>query len=276
MSALARRPGWQAAYDTGHPFDFLAASTGNGSVVCGRTVAGRDHSGRRSPLMGTLRLDLRAPLAFAATAPFAFEHAWQGLAIALDTIMQLPRDNTGALPAGAPCAVKTSRRALRALLDDYVTTEHTSSLNVLLASAGHTNDVVPVTRALFRVLAAARARPKVRIDRGLVLPLPVDPLRRPRVAAFWLDLIITALDGRDIEMVALLTQEPTARLIVSFDGTRSSELIAAWMPEVASEHYLDLIEPDLDVVLDRYPLPDATTLSGLRHAFLQSLKDIGR
>jgi type VI secretion system protein ImpM len=273
MSEFAQHAGWQAAYDTALPFDFLAASTDNGSVVCGRAAAGRDHSGRRSPLMGTLRIDTRLPVPFAAMGPLAFEQSWQGIGAALDRIMQLPRDNTGTLPTGTPCPVTTSPRALRALLDDYAATEPGPSLDALFAVAGHTNGVVAVARALRQVLAAVRERPHVRIDRGLVLPLPADPLRRPRVAAFWLDLVLTTLAGRDIEMVALLTHETSPRLIVSFDGTRSMELTAAWMPEHAPRDYLDLTRADPDTTLGRFGLPDASTLSSLRHAFFHSIRE---
>lgn len=273
MSELARHPGWQAAYDTALPFDFLAASKDNGSVVCGRATPGRDHCGRRSPLMGTLRVDAARPLAFAVTSPLAFEQAWQGIGAALTAIMQLPRENTGALPAGEACAVNTSPRNLHAVLDDYLATESSTSLDSLLAVAGHTNDVVSVTRALLRALMAVKMRPQVRIERGLVLPLPMDPLRRDRLAAFWLDLIVTALGDRDVELVVLLTQEPNARLIVSFDGTRGTELIAAWMPENAARQYVDLIAPDPDIAFGRYPLPSPSTLAQLRQAFFHSLKE---
>lgn len=273
MSELARHPGWQAAYDTALPFDFLVASKDNVSVVCGRATPGRDHCGRRSPLMGTLRIDAGHPLAFTATAPLAFEQAWQGIDNALTGIMLLPRDTTGALPAGEPCAVRTSPRNLHALLDEYVATESSTSLDTLLAAAGHTNDVVSVTRSLLRALMAVRMRPKVRIERGMVLPLPTDPLRRNRLASFWLDLIVTALGDRDVELVAILTQDPNARLIVSFDGTRGSELIATWMPENAVQLYVNLMAPDPDIAFGRYPLPSPSTLAQLRQAFIQSLKE---
>lgn len=275
MSELARHLGWQAAYDTAQPFDFLVASRDNASIVCGRATPGRDHFGRRSPLMGTLRVDVARPLAFAATAPLAFEQAWQGIGAGLDAIMVLPRDNTGALPAGEACTVQTSARNLQASLGDYLATESSTSLDALLGAAGHENGVVPVARALLRTMTAVRMRPQAHIERGLVLPLPADPIRRDRVAAFWLDLILTGLGSRDIEIAALLTQEPGPRLIVSFDGTRGTELIATWMPEKATQRYVDLIAPHPEIAFGRYPLPSPSTLAELRQAFHQSLKETG-
>ncbi len=274
MSKLAHHPDWHAAYDAAKPFDFLIASKDNTNVVCGRVAAGRDSHGRRSPLMGTLRIHATCSMTFAAVAPLAFERAWLGIGHALDSVIQLPREITGVFPAGEAFAVQTSVRQLLALMDNYLASESSTYLDTLLAPAGHQTKVVTAARSLLRVMTSVRMRPLLCIERGLVLPLPMDPLRRYRLAAFWLDLIVTALDGRDVELIGLLSHGPNARLIVSFDGTRDTELIAMWMPETTSTQYVDLTAPDPDIAFGRYPLPPSSTLAQLRQAFIASIKDM--
>jgi len=267
IHAGGKHNGWTTAYDCGLPVDFLAVSSENRNVACGAVVPGRDSCGRRYPLIGMLRIEARLPLAFAPTAPLAFTQAWPAINDGLARIIGLPRDEPNVITPGQACEVATDEHALAALLEDYVATETVKALDESL-TACHSATTTRVVTALASLLAPISGQPGARIGRGLILPLPADPVRQPRVASVWLDLLVSALGQRNVEVVALRTSGASPRLIVSFDGTRGSELLAAWMPEAVADQYIDLtkMSPNADEP-EAGQLGPCTSLTQLRESF---------
>src|SRR5690606_40667144 len=78
----------------------------------------------------------------------------------------------------------------------------------------------------------------VAIDKGLELPLPADPLYRPLVGAFWLDIVAAFLSRGDFELAVLIRDEATPRMIVGFNGADHHTLRAALDPHFAAGHLI--------------------------------------
>jgi type VI secretion system protein ImpM len=277
MARLAEFPGWQVAYDAAGSFDILAATTASHSVAIASCRPSRDRAGRRFPLLACLRMRSRTPLSFAASAPASLAAIWSRLQQDLAKLHSV--DDAGpslrAMSTSAVPPIGGTDHTGKAL-DEYVATESVANLDELLAAAGHDTKVVHVLAALHPLLRAVAAQPDAGIHRGLILPLPADPLRRPRVAAFWMTQVVTCLATRDVEVVALLATTPTPRLILSLDGTRGTELTAAVHAEWVRDAYIDLTDappPSREQLPSRTPGSPHVPLSRLSDAFLSDRRE---
>jgi type VI secretion system protein ImpM len=277
VARLAEYPGWQKAYDASGPFDVLAATTANGSVAVASCLPSQDRAGRRFPVFACVRVRSRTPIAFAASAPPSLATIWSRLQHDLAQLHGV--DDVGpplrSMSTSAVSMPGGSRHTGHAL-DEYLATESVANLDELIAAAGHDTQVLHVLAALHPLLRAVAAQPDAGIYRGLILPLPADPLRRPRVAAFWMTQVVTYLDARDVEVVALLASTPTPRLILSLDGTRGTELTAAVHPDWVRDAYIDLTTaptPSRQHVPPRVPGSPHVPLSRLSDAFLSAHRE---
>ncbi|HVI55663.1 MAG TPA: type VI secretion system-associated protein TagF [Luteibacter sp.] len=274
MARLAEFPGWQAAYDATGPLDILAAATASDSVVAASCRPSQDRAGRRFPLLACLRVRSRTPISFAASAPASLATLWSRLQHDLAQLHSV--DDAGpSLRAMSMSAVSLAGGAghTEKALDEYVATESVADLDQLIAAAGHYTQVLHVLAALHPLLRAVAAQPDASIHRGLILPLPADPLRRPRVAAFWMTQVATYLAARDVEVVALLATTPTPRLVLSLDGTRGTELTAAVHADWVRDAYIDLTDappPSHEQLPSRMPVSPHVPLSRLSDAFLSA------
>lgn len=272
MARLAEHPGWQAAYDVSGSFDVLAATTQSRHIAAGTCLPSRDAASRRCPMLGCLRVQSRTPMAFAATAPIAMGSLWSCLQHDLTQLKTLQEPGPALQRMGAtPMLINAEKRPHDEALREYMSTESATHLDALLASAGHAAQTFNVLAALHALLTAVAAEPDLPISRGLILPLPEDPMRRTRVAAFWMTQLLPYLGKRDIEMVAVLTRSPTPRLIISLDGTRGTEVMAAIEPAWVADAYIDLTSvpaPGAHELLPNIPRSPHASLHRLSEAFL--------
>jgi type VI secretion system protein ImpM len=277
MARLAEYPGWQVAYDATGPFDILAATTASDSVAAAACRPSQDRAGRRFPLLACLRVRSRTPISFAASAPASLATIWSRLQHDLTQLHSVD-DAAASLRGMATSAVSLPRGTnhTEKAIDEYVATESVANLDELFAAAGHGTQVLHVLAALHPLLRAVAAQPGAGIHRGLILPLPADPLRRPRVAAFWMTQVVTYLAARDVEVVALLATTPTPRLILSLDGTRGTEITAAVHADWVRDAYIDLTDappPSREQLPVRVPGSPHVPLSRLSDAFLSAHRE---
>jgi type VI secretion system protein ImpM len=277
MARLAEYPGWQAAYDTAGPFDILAATTVSDSVAVASCRPSQDRARRRFPLLACVRVRSRAPISFAASAPASLATIWSRFQHDLAQLHSVD-DAAVSLRGMATCPVSLPGGTdhTEATLNEYLATESVANLDKLIAAAGHDTHVLHVLAALHPLLRAVAAQPGAGIHRGLILPLPEDPLRRPRVAAFWMTQVVTYLAARDVEVVALLATTPTPRLILSLDDTRGTELAAAVHSDWVRDVYIDLTDappPSREQLPARVPGSRHVPLSRLSDAFLSAHRE---
>ncbi|SKB88205.1 type VI secretion system-associated protein TagF [Luteibacter sp. 22Crub2.1] len=270
MARLSEHPGWQTAYDASESFDVLAATTHSRNVAAGTCLPSHDAAGRRCPMLACLRVQSRTPMAFAATAPIALGTLWSCLQHDLSQLKTLQDTGSSLQRMGTtPMLINADKRPHDEALREYMSTESAIHLDALLVSAGHATKTSNVLAALHALLNGVAAEPYLPISRGLILPLPADPMRRTRVAAFWMTQLLPYLGKRDIEVVALLTRTPTPRLVISLDGTRGTELMAATMPAWVADAYIDLTcAPSPGELLPNVPQSPHACLQRLSEAFL--------
>jgi type VI secretion system protein ImpM len=121
---------------------------------------------------------------------------------------------------------------------DFLDLQDLGALQGLLQEAGHPGRLALTLPALGLLLQPVLAGGGAHIDKGLSLPLPRDPLYRPLVAAFWLDLVAGFLARAPFELAVLLPDGPSPRLVVGFNGADGRTLHAALDPQAAEEQLI--------------------------------------
>lgn len=284
VELLAADPGWKQTYDAAPPLHFAFLGSRSKLAIGGHFLPSRDASQRRFPFLSATRFEVAQPLAFIARSPLALSRLWT----------QLARHGRAALAAEdagdalrelaeSRVAVNADPALYEAPFVDFLDMQDVGSLQQLLRDSGHPRlqlrTTLPALGLLMQPLVAGGP---AQIDKGLALPLPRDPLYRPLVAAFWLDLIAGFLGRAEFEL-AIISRDGDehggARLLIGFNGADGRTLHAALDPRVAGEQLIrvddaDWVDEQLgDYALNRlvsYVERDALSLRLARKAFAET------
>lgn len=271
VEALAIDPRWKEVYDRARPthFAFLGSRTPLGLV--GHLLASHDASGRRFPFITAARIETSEPLGFLARSPLALGRAWSRLGAAARRAMEAG-DATPVLSdlAATEIEVEGAVDAYDASLRDFLEMQTVFGLESMLAQAGHALDLRQLLLGLGMLLQPLPASGANSLERGLLLPLPTDPLYRPLVAALWLDLVASFLARADFEL-ALFMPLPDGSapvMVLGFDGASPRALNALLDPNLGREVYIDTrdaawVEEDLGQDYAVHKLSSYLAQSGL-------------
>ena len=250
LELMARNPAWRQLYDGAVPLHFAFLGSGNRVAVAGHFVPSRDASGRRFPFLLATRLEVARPLAFIGRSALALSRPWSLMA-RLGQQALAAGDATPVLReiGAARIAMESGTRSGDAAFDDFLELQDVASLQALLQSPGRPplllRQILPALGLLLQPVAAAAGG----VDKGLSLPLPADPLYRPLVAAFWLDLVSGFLARADFELVLLLRgeaphEEDGPRLLLGFNGADGRTLHGALDPAEAATRFIDIADAE--------------------------------
>ncbi|HBK45996.1 MAG TPA: type VI secretion system-associated protein TagF [Xanthomonadaceae bacterium] len=251
VELLSQNPDWKRLYDEAPDIHFGFLGSRSRTVVCGHFQPSRDSSQRRFPLLSAVRLEAADPLAFIGRGPLALSKVWAGLSrLAAQAVADA--DAAGALGemAAAQYTLNPDPAAYNATFNDFLDMQSVGSLERLFAEAGHgevrLRQVLP---ALGLLLQPVLAGGNVAIDKALEFPLVRDPLYRPLVAAFWLDMVSSFLGRGDFELGVLVRNDATPCMVVGFNGADHQALRAVLDPREAGDF---LIHVDQAEWVDEY------------------------
>lgn len=240
IELLSETPNWKALYDSAPDVDFAFLGSRSRLAVCGHFLPSRDASERRFPFLSAVRLEVPDPLDFIARSPMALTRLWAGLG------RHAQQAHAAADPTAVLRELAETRYTLRidpaayaASFRDFTEIHSVGSVEALLRESGHAQAqlqyMLPALGLLLQPLLAGGAN---QIDKGLALPLPRDPLYRPLVASFWLDLIVGFIARAEFELAILIKEEQAPMLIVGFTGADSQLLQAVLDPATAAERLI--------------------------------------
>jgi type VI secretion system protein ImpM len=246
LEALAVDPRWKEIYDRAQPMHLAFLGSRNPLGLAGHLVASRDASGRRFPFITAARLQTTQPLDFMARSPQALSRAWSLLATAARQACEA-QDATPVLADLSKQTVDLHSQlgGYHQSLQDFLEFQTVSSLGGLLAQAGHVLDLRQTLLGLGLLLQPLPGSAVQSLDRGLLLPLPADPLYRPLVASLWLDLVAGFLARADFELgifMPLGTQEGPPVMALGFEGASARVLQATLDPAKGREVFIDTRE----------------------------------
>lgn len=248
VEALSTEPRWKLLYDRAAPthFAFLGSRAPRGLV--GHLVASSDASGRRFPFIVAATLEVSDPLAFLARSPLLLGRPWQRMEAAARQAHSAA-DATPVLAqiGQAEVELESAATAYDANFRDYLEMGTLGHTEALLRQAGHAVNLRTLLLGLGLLLQPVPASGMQRLDKGLLLPLPADPMSRPYVAALWMDLIAGFLARGAFELVMFLPQATDTGapwLALGFDGPSPRGLQALIDPAQRPAVFVDALQAD--------------------------------
>jgi type VI secretion system protein ImpM len=245
LEQLSQDVAWKQLYDMGHPFNFAILGSRSRGAIAGHLLPSTDASGRRFPFMTAVSMDIPQPQAFLSRSPLAFSRVWARLERETRVARDAP-DPTVPLSelVDNRANVNVLYESLNPAFQDFLEMQTLESLQSMLGTQDHPVSVRRILLALGILLQPVMSSGSARIGKGLLLPLPNDPLYRNLVSTLWLDLISGFLGRADFELLALLRQGPQSALAVGFSGVQGRGLQAMFDPRVAEQDFIALYDPD--------------------------------
>ncbi|MFT4256751.1 MAG: type VI secretion system-associated protein TagF [Pseudoxanthomonas sp.] len=242
LELLSQDVNWKQTYEAAQPLQFALLGPRNRLAIAGHLQPSRDAADRRFPFLSATRLQVTPSPEFVAHSPLAFSRLWT-------TLGRMARAAVAAEDASAPLqqivetpfSLNVNAAAYDAPFLDFLDMQVLDSLEEALSDAGH-GRVVPkwTLPALGLLLQPALTGAPMPTDKGLSLPLPRDPLYRPLVAAFWLDLVCGFLTRADVELALLLNEGSRPRLMIGFNGADGRILHSALDARIGSERLINI------------------------------------
>lgn len=241
MELLVADLRWKLVYDEASPMHFAVLGSRSPMGLAGYLMASQDSSGRRFPFVTGGSFETPQPLEFIARSPLALSRLWARL----ERTAQQARaagdfaDVQGHLQQGT-LELESSPAAYEAQFRDFAEMQTVSSLESLLSQSGFDISMRQSLLALGMLLRPLLVQGSGRLEKGLALPLASDPLYRPLVAAFWLDLIVPFVARSDVELAIFVTAGVVQRpmLLLGFAGASPHTLLSAFDPQVREREHV--------------------------------------
>ncbi|MGP1664533.1 MAG: type VI secretion system-associated protein TagF [Rhodanobacter sp.] len=281
LEQLSQDASWKQLYDMGQPLNFAILGSRSRGAIAGHLLPSTDASGRRFPFMTAVSMDVPQPLAFLSRSPLAFSRVWARM----EREALIAHDSTDPV---APLADLADNRAnvnvlyesLNPAFQDFLEMQTLESLQSLLTVHEESISVRRILLAMGILLQPVMSSGAARIGKGLLLPLPRDPLYRNLVSTLWLDLISSFLARADFELLVLLRHGPQPTLAVSFNGIQGRVLQAMFDSRIADQDFIPLHDPDwvedhahddpLLKKLSAYASQDSLSLRTARNTFRET------
>ena len=247
LELMATDARWKLIYDSAPPVQFAFLGSRGRLAIAGYMVPSSDSSGRRFPFVAACPFDVDSPMEFLARSPLALSRVWgrlevltRGLLDTDDAAEPLRRIAEAAIP------VETAAAAYDAYFQDFLEMNDLRSLTALLAAGGYRVNLQHLFLALGLLLQPVMASGASHIDKGLVLPLPAEPLYRGLVASLWLDLISRFLGRADFELALFQVQRGDGRwsLVIGFSGAQARTLYGVFDAQVGAERNIEIEDAD--------------------------------
>ena len=243
IELMSADPRWKEVYDRSPSAYFAFFSASNQRAIAGYLEASADASGRRFPFVVAGAFEVVEQLSFLQCAPLALTRLWARFEQAAHTACGA-EDASVVLADMAQVEVEldVEAAAYEASLRDFVELQTMASLEAMLRTAGHPVDLRQALLAIGLLLQPVLGSTGVSLKKGLRLPLPADPLYRPLVASFWLELVVPFLRRLDLEIALFLPRlgaTPAQALAIGFSGGSAAHLHAVLDPAAAAEAFID-------------------------------------
>jgi len=241
-------PRWKQRYDQVGPCRFAFLGARSKVALAGHMVPSVDSSGRRFPFVTAGSFDVEAPLPFMSHAPMALSRLWSRLE-AIGREVCAASEATSALgkAAQARLEIDTGATAYATSFDDFLEMQTVGSLEELLRAAHPRLELRRTLLAIGLLLQPVPASGVSRLDKGLALPLPDDPLYAPFVGAFWMSLVAPFLARGDFELALfVLRRQPEggSELCIGFAGGSPMTLQAVFDVDKRDEAFVEVVAAD--------------------------------
>jgi len=248
LELVSADPRWKQRYDQVGPSRFAFLGVRNKVALAGHMIPSVDSSGRRFPFVTAGSFEVDAPLPFMAHAPMALSRLWSRLE-AIGREVCTAEDPTAPLGKATQMRLEidTGASAYAATFDDFLEMQTVGTLEELLRASHPGLELRRTLLAVGLLLQPVPASGVSRLDKGLALPLPDDPLYAPFVGALWMSLVVPFLVRGDFELALfVLRRQPGvgSELCIGFAGGSPATLQAIFDADKRDEAFVDVVAAD--------------------------------
>jgi type VI secretion system protein ImpM len=190
LELLAEDTRWKIVYDAASPVHFAILGTQSNAGLVGHMVASQDASGRRFPFVLAASFEVGEPLQFLPYSPQALSPLWGRLDTQVRVAQQAPDFAQVQEQLLAPLDLELQPAALqqsyKAFAQELTIERLESALN---ATAPTPISFRQTSLALGLLLQPVLSQGHADLNKGLLLPLPRDPMQLPHVLTMWVDLV---------------------------------------------------------------------------------------
>jgi type VI secretion system protein ImpM len=242
MELMSHDARWKTLYDRAQPARFAFLGSRQPRGLAGYLMASQDASGRRFPFITAATFECAEPLPFLARAPLALARPWT----VIERSARQAHAAADATPVLATCndatiTVEGDAVAYDASYRDFCEMQTVGALQTMLTTSGHAVNVRQLVLGLGLLLQPVLASGESQIERGLMLPLPAEPLYQPMVASLWLDLVAGFLGRAAFELCLFQPASDGAAptMTLGFEGNSPRSLYALLDPEQVAQIHID-------------------------------------
>ncbi len=248
LDLVSADPRWKQRYDglSSCRFAFLGARSK--VALAGHLIPSVDAAGRRFPFVTAGSFEVQAPLPFMALAPMAMSRVWTRLETLGNEVCAAP-DATRllAMLAQTRIDIDTGSDAYASSFADFLEMQTVGSFEALLRASHPRLELRRTLLALGLLLQPVPASGVSRIDKGLALPLPEDPLYAPLAAAFWMSLVAPFLARGDFELALFVVRRQSgagAELCIGLAGGAPTTLQAIFDTDRRADAFVEVVDAD--------------------------------
>jgi len=221
MDLLSEDARWKLLYDAMAPAHFAFLGTHSPIALAGHLMASKDASGRRFPFVVAGMFDVpQMSQGLLACTTAALSPAWARLEALSRRAGDQAADIEPLLSELAQTRVHVDLQpeAYASDFSKFLGLHSVGSLEVQLRQSGHDVSLRLMLLAIGLLMQPVVAHGTARLERGLALPLPQDPLCRPLVGSLWLAMVTPFICRHDLEMAVFMRNAPSPQLVVGFRG----------------------------------------------------------
>jgi type VI secretion system ImpM family protein len=246
MELLAEDPRWKIVYDAAQPLHFAFLGSRSKLAIAGHLITSSDASQRRFPFLAAAPVEISDPINFIARGPLALSALWIRLEGQVRSIATAT-EATDALQAlgDTQMDLDVGKKIYETNFGDFISKHTLGSLNDMLNAAGHEVSLRRMILALGLLLQPVMASGSAQLEKGLILPLPAEPMYRFIVSSFWLELISGFLSRADFELAVFIGNLSSAhQMVLGFSGSSAKTLYSVIDPHRGAEQNISIDNPE--------------------------------
>ncbi|HET7795532.1 MAG TPA: type VI secretion system-associated protein TagF [Rhizobacter sp.] len=246
MELLAEEARWKIVYDAAAPVHFAILGAQRRAGLIGHMAASQDASGRRFPFVMAASFEVADPIAFLPYSPQALSPLWGRLdaqvrqALQADDFAQV-QDQLSLQDV----ELEQRNEVLRESYKNFAQLFTLERLESAVSPPGQAISFRQTVLALGMLLQPVLTQGHGELSKGLLLPLPRDPLHLPHVLTLWVDLVARFFKRTPAETAILVTlhgEQPV--LVLGFHGASPATLRSVIDPEACRADNVAITEAE--------------------------------
>lgn len=226
MELLAEEVRWKIVYDAAAPVHFAILGAQSNVGLVGHMATSQDASGRRFPFVMAASFEVPDPATFLPYCPQALSPLWGRFdaqvrqALKAEDFAQVQEQLIA-----QPVVLETRPEAL---LESYKSYAQQLTLERFEATASPPGEPISFRQtvlALGLLLQPVLSQGHAELSKGLLLPLPRDPMQLPHALTLWVDLVTRFFKRTPAETAIFVTlhgMQPV--LVIGFHGASPATL----------------------------------------------------